>query len=222
MSRIKMDYDFLSAIYIGGELHVNKYRLVLNMFSFGELPTNQATALSRVEFFIQEIVQRSVIISETDLGSIAKFELLNIPTLTLPDPGPFDQLVQAALVTKINNIMEGSLVVVDAELSSIAGGLITYVYDALDEEDEDEDENELTSLINSDDDDNWWASAEPRFFTLNDQNRDKYDVQDWGSLELDYVVDVVFEPDFETDEPDEPENPDSDSTVIKISDFNKK
>jgi len=220
MSRIKYDYDFMAGMHLSEGLLFNRYRLDIEFITASESAIEHNIAFERINFLLQDVVQRSIFVAKSETDVIRKYSEAGIPVLTVPDPGPYDQVVQAVIINKINNIMESALVVGESTLSSIIGGFVTYIFDP---DDEDED---INNLVNSEDDDEWYATTEPRFISIGAANRMAVDenTYSWEDLDLGWEseVTVEFVPDFNNDEEEEEQDTIGDSTVIKISDFNKK
>jgi len=156
---MKNQYDFMAGIHFGGELYFNKYSMIIDFYSDGESMQDQNTGIDRLGYFVYEIVQRSVFVQEDDLLAIKGYVKAGIPVLTVAGPGPFDPIILATLVTKMNAILEDTLVISDAEITSAVGGLMTYVWDSTDDDDE------VHEIVADDDEVNWWASPAPRFLS---------------------------------------------------------
>ncbi len=218
MSRIKNDYDFLAGIYFNG-LHFNKYRMILNLYTDTDSPQDQNIAFDRINYFLQEVVQCSVFVASDEEAIIAKYQAAGIPVLIVPAPGPYDQVVQATIVTKLNAILEEMLVITESEISSVSGGYVTHIWDSEDEEDE------IHELINDESEEMWWASPEPRFISLKDDTEQVLKLT-WEKLKLHWYdeseempTEIIFTPDPELLK--KPMTSDNDETIIKMSDFNK-
>ena len=230
MSRLKNDYDFLTGIHINGGLYFNKYRLVLDLYTNTDTPQDQNIAFDRINYFLQEIIQRSIFASNYETVAIERYKAAGIPVLTVPQPGPYDQIVQAIIVTKLNAILEDTLVITEAEISSVAGGFVTYMWT-------DDDGDEIHELVNDEVDEMWWTAPEPRFVSLPVPDEDDEDEADekkkaetlvelsWETLDLHWYeeatdpepdVEIVFTPDASLTIP--PSAAGSE-TVIKMSDF---
>jgi len=154
---MKNQYDFMAGIYLDGELYFNKYSLIIDFYTLGDAMKDQNTGVERISYFIYETVQRSIFVQENDHATMKSFMKMGVPVLSVPAPGPFDPIILATLVTKMNVILEDTLVISDAEITSAVGGLLTYVWDSADEDDE------VHELVNDEDDTKWWASPAPRF-----------------------------------------------------------
>ena len=204
MARLKNHFEFMAGMYVGGELFFNKYSLLIDFYTLPGLPQDQNIAMDRLSYFIYDSVSRSIFIDEANTTQINLLNKAGLSVLTVPDPGPFDPIVLAALVTKMNAIVEDVLVISNAELISEVSGPLLYVWDSADEEDE------IHAIVNDADDTKWWASPAPRFgsypvgtdvaatevdqpFPLTWEMLDL----DWASEEVDgpeYIVDVVTTP----------------------------
>jgi len=176
-------------------------------------------AMERINYFMTEVVSRSVFVEEHDTETIVKYTNASIPVLTVPFPGPYDPLIQAVIVTKMNKILEDALIISDSELLSAYGGYVSYVWDAADEEDA------IHSYVNDEDDGKWWAVPEPRFASYpEDMDASDYSDEDtmtWDKLNLHWSTD----PDM--DELEEEldimlRSETLNGNVLKFSDFNPK
>lgn len=157
MARLKNQYEFMAGMYIEGELYFNRYAMTIDFYTLDGAPEDHNIAVDRMSYFIYDAVQRSMFIHEAEFDQINLLTKAGIPVLTVPDPGPFDPVVLAILVTKMNAMLEGILVITEAELVSEVAGPLIYVWDAADEEDE------IHSIVNDSDIVKWWASPAPRF-----------------------------------------------------------
>jgi len=220
MARIKNDYDFLAGIYVADGLYFNKYRMVLDLKSISVVPEDQNIAFDRIDYFLHEIVQSSVFVAEDEHEVIAKYKSAGIPVLAIPSPGPYDQVVQAIIATKINAILEEVLELTDSEISSLAGGYVSYLWGNEDYEDE------IHEFINSDHAENWWATPEPRFTSLSKLESDNtaFIEMSWEHLKLQWY-DESEDPTaniattFPSEELSDDESDNDTETIIKMSDF---
>lgn len=157
MARLKNQFEFIAGMYIAGETYFNRYALTIDFYTVISSPEDQNTALDRIAYFIHDTVARSVFIHQDETKQIDAFTKAGIPVLTVPGPGPFDPVVLAVLVTKMNAIMDDVLVISEAEIISEVSGPIIYVWDSADDDDE------VHLLVNGEDETRWWASPDPRF-----------------------------------------------------------
>jgi hypothetical protein len=122
---------------------------------------DQNTAIERMNYVINDVVSHSVFVHEDDTDTIVSLASAGIPVLTVPDPGPIDQIIQLILTTKLSAVIEGTFFISVSKISSEIGNGVTYVYDF----DTDEEDDVLPSVI-SEEVTKWWNDLEPRFVTL--------------------------------------------------------
>lgn len=217
---MKNEFDFVAGMHLGGQLFFNHYRLMVDFYSNSEVIEDHNIAVERLNYFMTEIISRSIFVAEDQADAIMKYTEAGIPVLTVPSPGPFDPLVLAVIATKMNCILDETLVITQAELTSRIGGDITYVWDSEDEEDE------MHNFVNDTDEVKWWASSDPRFASYPDGveieefEEEQPFLMTWDRLNLHWTeereeeeendVDVDFTPDFSSD---------SGGKVIRFSDF---
>jgi hypothetical protein len=202
MTRLKNQFDFMAGMYLDDELYFNRYSLSIDFYTVGDSPKDQNTAFDRMSYFIYDTVSRSIFIQEYETTKINLLTKAGLPVLTVPGPGPFDPIVLATVVTKMNSILECVLVITNAEIVSEVTGPIIYVWDAADTEDE------IHDLVNDKDAAKWWASACPRFGSYPDgsdvakvEKKQPFPLTwdmlklgwegEFGEEEVEYVVDAV-------------------------------
>lgn len=222
MSRMKNDFDFVAGVHVGDQLYFNHYRLTIDFYTNSDVMQDHNIAVDRLNYFIQEIASRSIFVSETDYNAIIKYTNAEIPVLTVPAPGPFDPVVLAVVVTKMNAVLEDTLVISDAEIISSVGGFITYVWDAADDEDE------IHDLVDEADDTKWWNAPGPRFSSypedtdVEEFEEDNTTLITWETLNLHWMEDreddddgsleIIFTPD---------DGSKTDGKILKFTDFTK-
>jgi len=211
VSRIKTEYRFLAGVYHNEQLYFNNYVLNLDFYTNTDSVPDQSIGLDRISFCVNDIFHQGIFIVDSNFADAEKLALANIPTITIPGPGPYDPMVLATIVTKLNTVLEDTLIITDAELTSSLGGDLTYVWELGDEEDE------IHAMVNDEDEFNWWASPQPRFVSYQEDvdiaDCDEKNNITWSALNLDWT-------DEELEESEEVVT-DTSSTVIKMSDFNK-
>lgn len=166
MTSIEYKYDFKAGIHLSGQLWFNHFVLELELFPSTDNEMDQNTAFDRMHFVINDIISRSVFVNENDTDSILKIAHADIPVLTVPDPGPIDQVLQFVITSKLSAVIEGTFYIGKTKISSEIGNGVTYVYNY---DEEDEDEETRTSIVNESPL-SWWNDSEPRFVTLSEQS----------------------------------------------------
>jgi len=200
---IKYEYNFLAGIHFQGSLVFNNFKLSLLMYTSSDSEDIQNTAFERMHYTIHEIVGNSVFVDETDADTILNLNNANIPVLPIPHPGPYDQMIQMALMSKLNAIMEEYLVITDCEITSEKGN-VTYTYSI-------EEQLEHIDLL-PDTGDQWWNSATTDFGI-------SYNNESWDDLSMGWYEDNDDNNDTNTT-PEPIIEPSTDND--NIIDFNKK
>lgn len=199
MARLKNHFEFMAGMYIGDELYFNKYSLLIDFYTLGDSAQDQNIAMDRLSYFIYDAVAHSIFVNENEIQKIDQLDAVALPVLTVPDPGPFDPVVLAVLVTKMNAIIEDVLEISEAELISEVSGPLRYVWDAADEDDE------VHKIVNDSDDTRWWAVADPRFGSyplgvdVAAVEIDQPFPLTWEMLDLDWTTEEVAGPEFIVD-----------------------
>jgi len=184
MTSIKYDFSFLAGFFTDGEMQLNNYNLHLHLYINTESDIDQQTAFDRMNLMMYDIVDNCIFIEETDCEINMQLGEAGIRVLTIPAPGPIDQIIQVALVDKLNKITEDKLHIFESELSSLRGGYVKYMYFSPEEHDSE------MELISSDAR-KWWNSSSPRF---NSSNETKEIVNFmptlWKTLELEWENEI--------------------------------
>lgn len=116
-ARIHRNFEFFSAVYFGGDFYVNAYNFDCSFNVETESISEQNTALERIKYYIADCLEHSVMIDETEEQMIDKFMSLGMSVCTLPEE-PYDQIIGIMLMTKLNAIAEGRLVITDVTIES--------------------------------------------------------------------------------------------------------
>ena len=187
MTSVKYDYSFLAGfINADNNVELNNYTLTFNLYITDEHSDYQL-AFDRMDYFVNNIIDNSIFVNEGDVETIDRLTKAEFNVLTIPDPGPIDQMVQLVLITKFNNITEDIIQIFESELSSFKGGYIKYMYYVNEVED--------SGLLN-DNPRKWWNDSSPRAISIDD-NSDIVNFKDvvrWSDLDLGSEEEVVTAP----------------------------
>jgi hypothetical protein len=156
VARLKNTYKFLANMHVDGATYSNRYSITIDFVTGYESLYDQNIALDRIAYFFTEVVQSCTFIQEDLVDQINLLVAADLTVLTVPGPGAYDPVVLAALVTKINTMLDDVFTITEAELSSELTGPLVYVWDA-------NSDDEIHTIVNADDDTRWWAAPEPRF-----------------------------------------------------------
>ena len=77
----------------------------------------QNVAMERIKYFLNDCLENSIFVQDTEHKIIEKYSSCGFKVCTVPEE-PYDQIVTILLLTKLNSITEGRLVITDITLGS--------------------------------------------------------------------------------------------------------
>jgi hypothetical protein len=77
----------------------------------------QNVAMERIKYFLNECLENSIFVQNTEHKIIEKYNSCGFKVCTVPEE-PYDQIITILLLTKLNSITEGRLVITDTTLGS--------------------------------------------------------------------------------------------------------
>jgi len=180
MTSIKYDYNFLAGVY-NGEVELNNYNLIIHLYIEDVNEENQQTSFARMDYFLNNYIDNSIFINEEEEEKIEELTIAGFRCITFPDPGPIDQIVQIAIVNKLNVITDDKLQIIDSELSSLRGGYVKYMYFVAENMAA---EFELISTEPS----KWWNDESPTYKSVNAQDEilNFKQMDSWKNIDLDW------------------------------------
>lgn len=125
---IKRDFTFQAGVYYEDTFIMNIYNLDLTMTVETDSIREQNIAMDRIKYFLHDCVENSVFVDSNERKVIEKYITAGLKVCTLPEE-PYDQIVTIALLSKINAIAEGRLIISDIVLSSELSDGVKFVYD---------------------------------------------------------------------------------------------
>ena len=125
--RIKQQFAFQAAVYVEETFLMNIYEITLKMHVVTGDSKEQNIAMSRINYMIEDCFQNCVFVHQTETAVIEKYIAANLKVSTTPDE-PYDQLLAILLLTKLNIITEGRLLITDITLSSGLSDGIEFLY----------------------------------------------------------------------------------------------
>lgn len=125
--RIKQQFAFQAAVYVEETFLMNIYEITLKMHVVTGDSKEQNIAMSRINYMIEDCFQNCVFVHQTETAVIEKYMAANLKVSTTPDE-PYDQLLAILLLTKLNIITEGRLLITDITLSSGLSDGIEFLY----------------------------------------------------------------------------------------------
>ena len=179
--RIKQQFAFQAAVYVEETFLMNIYEITLKMHVVTGDSKEQNIAMSRINYMIEDCFQNCVFVHQTETAVIEKYIAANLKVSTTPDE-PYDQLLAILLLTKLNIITEGRLLITDITLSSGLSDGIEFLYSPALEH------TPLTTGIS-----NWWNELNTKIvdFPKRETKKEKIvklvkKTNDWVHLNLEW------------------------------------
>lgn len=191
-ARISRKFAFSAAIHYEGNFILNSYEIDLYMDVTTEDVREQNIAMDRIKYLFDMSLDSCVFVDMKESKFIELYEKAGIVVCPLPDE-PYDQVVAAVLLCKINAITENHLFVTEIKIrSGICDDVVFYI--AYNEE------AEFQSLSNV-----WWNENNPNIRSYTKKSKKekvvelKKEPSDWNSLGLSWKEEhkkgeVVFIP----------------------------
>lgn len=127
-TRIQRDFTVQAGVYYDKHFQMNIYEVNLGIDVETESLWEQNIAMERISFFLNEYLENSILIKDSEKTVIGQYVNCNFKVCTLPEE-PYEQIVTIMLLTKLNAITEGRFVITDLSLCSKLSSGVTYLYD---------------------------------------------------------------------------------------------
>lgn len=125
-ARIQRCFDFMAGVHFGTEMYTNLYEFEANFNVETDSIEEQNIAMERIKFFLEECIQHSVMIRDTETEVIDKLLNADLRICTLPEE-PYDQIIGIMLMNKLNSIIEGRLFITDIAITSrLSDGVLCF------------------------------------------------------------------------------------------------
>lgn len=175
-TRISKDFVFLASIHHEDAFIVNSYDLTLSLDVTTENIEYQNIAMDRIKYLFDVCFDSCVFVDIKDTKAIDNYTKANMKVCILPDE-PYDQIIAAVLISKINLITENHLFLNEVSIiSRICDDVCFYVsYD---------EEVNFQNLKNV-----WWTENNPSINMIKKFKKEKVvqlhkDPKDWNSVGL--------------------------------------
>ena len=99
-TRIEKDAFFQAGIHFRGSFYVNTYEITLSMLVETFVIREQAIAMERLNHFLTETLQHSLLIQNTEKDSIENYKKAGLRICQLPEE-PLDQIIGMILLMRI-------------------------------------------------------------------------------------------------------------------------
>lgn len=126
-AKIEREFEFQAGIHFENNFIINLYKIFLQMNVMSEDIHEQNIAFERIKYVIEQSLDNVVFVDFRDKTAIDLYTKAGIKVCVLPDE-PFDQIVAAVLLSKINIITEKKLIAGEMKiLSKISDGVSFYL-----------------------------------------------------------------------------------------------
>lgn len=88
----------------------------------------QNVAMERIKYFLNECLENGIFVQDTEHKVIEKYRTCGFKVCTVPEE-PYDQIITLLLLTKLNSITEGRLVITDMTLGSRISDDVRFICD---------------------------------------------------------------------------------------------
>lgn len=178
--RLIKNFQWSSGLVYQDNFSINHYLVELSMLTACNDHGEQNRAYDRLGIFIGEILQDSILISDSS-PDLSKWSSTGARTITLPEE-PVDQVLGIMLYTKLNAIMEQRIIVTEVKISSRLGDDMVYLHN----------HNENLGPLEQD---GWWNDHRPIWGTsMVRHSKDKVVTMDryleWKNYGLDWPTEA--------------------------------
>jgi hypothetical protein len=173
-ARISREFGLQAAIYYEENFIINTYEIQLYMDVNTDSIREQNISMDRIKYLFDVCLDSCVFVGAKNSKVIDLYEKAGLVVCPLPDE-PFDQVIGALLIRKINTIAENTLFVTEIKIkSSICDDVIFYVsYD---------EETEFQNLQGV-----WWNENSPNI-SMNNKKSKKEKVVDLKKESIDWNI----------------------------------
>ena len=88
----------------------------------------QNVAMERIKYFLNECLENGIFVQDIEHKVIEKYSTCGFKVCTVPEE-PYDQIITLLLLTKLNSITEGRLVITDMTLGSRISDDVRFICD---------------------------------------------------------------------------------------------
>ena len=177
-ARIQRSFDFMAGVHFGTDFYSNLYEFDASFDVESESIEEQNVALERIKYFLYTGLQHSVMIADKDQAVISKMADIGMRACILPEE-PYDQIVGIMLMTKINAISEGRIIMTDIAITSKLSDGVLCLHSI--------EENTGPFKLNG-----WWNDPSPNLSETKQKGKKvialKKTTHSWNDFNLDWVI----------------------------------
>jgi len=145
-AKVSKEFFFLAGLHFEDMYRINSYELTVHLDVVTEIPEEQRIAISRINYLFSDCLENSVFVNTKHKAVIDNYAKAKLKVCILPDD-PYDQIIAALVLQKINHITEGRLYASKIKIkSSFNDGVSFYVSDG--------DDHDCFHIKNA-----WWLNS---------------------------------------------------------------
>lgn len=107
-ARVSRHFSFDAAMHCDNTFMINHYELKLYIDVMTENVREQNIALERIKFMFDSNLENSIFVNEANQEAMDKYRFAGLRICPLPEE-PFDQIVAAVIMSKLNAITENKM-----------------------------------------------------------------------------------------------------------------
>ena len=174
-ARIQRSFDFMTGVHFGTDFYANLYEFDASFDVESDSIEEQNIALERIKHFLYNNLQHSILVSDKEQAIIPKLIDMGMKVCTLPEE-PYDQIIGIMLMSKLNAITEGRLVLTDISITSNLSDGVVCLHSI--------EENTGPFSLNG-----WWSDSSPNFSDIKQKGKKVITLKKntWGDYNLDWV-----------------------------------
>ena len=127
-TRIEREFSFQAGVYFKEEFLMNLYTITLYMEVETESIREQNVAMERIKYFLNDCLENCFFVQDSEHKVIEKYNSCGFKVCTVPEE-PYDQIITLLLLTKLNSITEGRLIITDMTLGSRISDEVKFICD---------------------------------------------------------------------------------------------
>ena len=116
-AQIEKEFKFQAGLYFSDQFFLNLYTLSVHMEVSTESIREQNIAMERIHYFLYDKLEHAFFIKDTEKKLIDKLTNLGMKACPIPEE-PYDQIIALVLISKLNAITEGRLIITDIVIES--------------------------------------------------------------------------------------------------------
>lgn len=125
-ARISRNFSLMAGVYFKNDFCMNLYDIDLDFSVETDSIREQNISVERIKYYLGECLENAVFINQAETEVIQKYMDADLKVCTLPED-PYDQIIGILLITKLNAITEGKLVINNIAISSrISDEVVCY------------------------------------------------------------------------------------------------